>query len=137
MWASSPLRRYADLVNQRQLIARVRGEAPAYGTKDTALLAAMRDFEAAYDVYGEYQRTMERYWSLRWLLQEQVGTVTGTVLRENLVRLDTVPVTQRVPSLIATVTPGARVELAVVAVDLLELGLHLDFKTLLDPSQSQ
>jgi exoribonuclease-2 len=134
MWASSPLRRYADLVNQRQLIARVRGEAPAYGTRDTALLAAMRDFEAAYDVYGEYQRTMERYWSLRWLLQEQVGTVTGTVLRENLVRLDTVPITQRVPSLTATVVPGARVELAVGAVDLLELGLHLDFKTLLDPA---
>lgn len=137
MWASSPLRRYADLVNQRQLIARVRGEAPAYGAKDTALLAAMRDFEAAYDVYGEYQRTMERYWSLRWLLQEQVGAVTGTVLRENLVRLDTVPITQRVPSLAATVLPGARVELAVGSVDLLELGLYLDFKTMLESPQSQ
>ncbi len=71
MWASSPLRRYADLVNQRQLIAWMRGEPPAYDAQDTALLAAMRDFEAAYDVYGEFQRTMERYWSLRWLLQEQ------------------------------------------------------------------
>lgn len=141
MWASSPLRRYADLINQRQLIARVRGEAPVYGGKgggkDMALLTAMRDFEAAYDVYGEYQRTMERYWSLRWLLQEQAGTVTGTVLRENLVRLDAVPITQRVPSLTATVTPGARVEFTVGAVDLLELGLHLDFKAVLEPPQSQ
>ena len=137
MWASSPLRRYADLVNQRQLIARVRGEAPVYSAKDTALLTAMRDFEAAYDVYGDYQRTMERYWSLRWLLQEQAATVTGVVLRENLVRLDAVPITQRVPSLDATVVSGARVELAVGAVDLLELGAHLDFKEILDAPESQ
>lgn len=137
MWASSPLRRYADLVNQRQLIARVRGEAPVYGARDTALLAAMRDFEAAYDIYGEYQRTMERYWSLRWLIQEQASTVTGVVLRENLVRLDAVPITQRVPSLDATVVPGARVELAVGTVDLLELGAHLDFKAILEAPQSQ
>ena len=131
MWASSPLRRYADLVNQRQLIARARGEAPVYGAKDTSLLAAMRDFEAAYEIYGEYQRTMERYWSLRWLVQEQMTTVTGVVLRENLVRLDAVPIAQRVPSL-ADVAPGARVELTVGAIDLLDLGVHLDFKTRLD-----
>ncbi len=137
MWASSPLRRYADLVNQRQLIARARGEAPVYSAKDTTLLAAMRDFEAAYEIYGDYQRNMERYWSLRWLLQEKTATVTGVVLRENLVRLDAVPVTQRVPSLTEAVAAGTRVELAVGAVDLLELGVHLDFKTVLDAPQSQ
>ena len=136
MWASSPLRRYSDLLNQRQLIAWVRGEPPVYEAQDTALLAAMRDFEAAYDVYGDYQRTMERYWSLRWLLQEQSTTVAAIVLRENLVRLESLPITQRVPSLSGAI-PGARVELAVGAVDLLELTVYLDFKTLLDPAPGQ
>ncbi len=136
MWASSPLRRYSDLVNQRQLIAQARGEPPVYSAKDATLLAAMSDFEAAYETYGEYQRTMERYWSLRWLLQEKTAAVTAVVLRENLVRLDQLPVTQRVSSL-PGVAPGARVELAVGAVDLLELTLHLDFKTLVDPAISQ
>ena len=137
LWASSPLRRYADLVNQRQLLAMLRGEPPAYGAKDTALLAAMRDFEAAYEIYGEFQRSMERYWSLRWLLQEKAATVTGVVLRENLVRLDQLPVTQRVPSLTAALPPGARVELAVGAVDLLDLGVHLEFRTVLDPPECE
>lgn len=132
MWASSPLRRYTDLVNQRQLIARARKQAPVYQSKDTTLLAAMRDFEAAYDVYNDYQRTMERYWSLRWLLQEQASVVTGVVLmRENLVRLESVPLVQKVPSLPATVTPGQRVELTVGATDLLDLALDLEFKTVL------
>ena len=134
MWASSPLRRYTDLVNQRQLIARARGEPPVYQSKDTALLAAMRDFEAAYDVYGEYQRTMERYWSLRWLVQEGVAMVSGVVLmRENMVRLDSIPLVQRVPSLPATVMPGQKVELAVGAVDLLDLTLDLEFKSVINP----
>jgi exoribonuclease-2 len=133
MWASSPLRRYTDLINQRQLIARAQNEPAVYQGKDTALLAAMRDFEVAYDVYNEYQRTMERYWSLRWLAQEQLTAVTGTVLmRENLVRLDAVPLVQKVPSLPATVTPGQRVELGVGAIDLLDLGLELEFKTVLE-----
>ena len=133
MWASSPLRRYTDLINQRQLIARAQNEPAVYQGKDTALLAAMRDFEAAYDVYNEYQRTMERYWSLRWLAQEQLTAVTGNVLmRENLVRLDAVPLVQKVPSLPATVTPGQRVELGVGAIDLLDLGLELEFKGVLE-----
>jgi exoribonuclease-2 len=127
LWATSPLRRYTDLVNQRQLVAHVRGERPPYQARDTALLAAMRDFEAAYEIYAEYQRTMERYWSLRWLLQEQVTTVTATVLRENLLRLDALPLVQRVSSLPATVDAGARVELAVGAVDLLDLTLELTY----------
>lgn len=127
MWASSPLRRYADLVNQRQLIARARGEPPVYGAKDAALLAIMRDFEAAYEIYGEYQRTMERYWSLRWLLQEKAATVTATVIRENLVRLDDLPLVQRVPSLTG-VAAGASVSLTVGAVDLLELTVLLEFR---------
>ena len=133
MWASSPLRRYTDLINQRQLIARAQNEPAVYQGKDTALLAAMRDFEVAYDVYNEYQRTMERYWSLRWMAQEQLTAVTGTVLmRENLVRLDAVPLVQKVPSLPATVTPGQRVELGVGAIDLLDLGLELEFKAVLE-----
>jgi exoribonuclease-2 len=135
MWASSPLRRYTDLINQRQLIARARRQPPVYQARDTALLAAMRDFEAAYDVYAEYQRTMERYWSLRGLMQEQVTTATGVVLmRENMVRLDSIPLVQRVPSLPATVNPGQRVELAVGAVDFLDLTLDLEFKGVINPT---
>jgi exoribonuclease-2 len=40
-WSSSPLRRYVDLVNQRQLLARIRGEAPPYANNDAELFAAV------------------------------------------------------------------------------------------------
>ena len=77
MWSSSPLRRYVDMVNQRQIIAMLRDEEPAYPKNDTALYATMRDFDTMYGIYGEFQRTMERYWCLRWLQQEKIEQAGG------------------------------------------------------------
>jgi exoribonuclease-2 len=131
-WASSPLRRYVDLVNQRQLIALTRGETPPYRGSDERLLAAMRDFESAHEAYGEFQRQMERYWCLRWLIQENVGTAAATVIRESLVRFDELPLTLRVPSL-PPLDPGSRVELAVTGIDLLELTLRCEFRRQVAP----
>ena len=45
MWSSSPLRRYVDLLNQRQIIAMLKDGEPAYPKNDPALYAAMRDFD--------------------------------------------------------------------------------------------
>ncbi|HKB82932.1 MAG TPA: RNB domain-containing ribonuclease [Burkholderiales bacterium] len=127
IWASSPLRRYADLVNQRQLLSLVRDEAPAYPPRDERLLVILRDFELAYDAYAEFQRGMERYWCLRWLIQEGVTLTGAEVLREELVRIDRIPLVVRVPSMPAA-APASRVELAVSNIDLLELTLHCEFK---------
>jgi exoribonuclease II len=129
-WTSSPLRRYVDLVNQRQLIAVAQGVAPPYRANDEPLLSAMRDFEAAAEVYGEFQRQMERYWCLRWLIQENVRSAAATVIRDSLVRLDELPLVVRVPSLPA-LEAGARIELAVTEVDPLELTLRCEFRGLL------
>jgi exoribonuclease-2 len=131
IWASSPLRRYADLVNQRQLLALYRHEAPPYPPKDERLLVILRDFELAYDAYAEFQRNMERYWCLRWLIQEGLATAQAEVLREELARIDRIPLVVRVPSL-PPLAPGKRVELAISDIDLLELTLHCEFKRQMD-----
>ncbi len=125
-WASSPLRRYVDLVNQRQLIALAREAPSPYQPGDEALLAAMRDFDAAHEAYGQFQHAMERYWCLRWLEQEEIAVVPATVLRESLVRFDQLPLVARVPSLPA-LDSGSQVELAVSRIDLLELTLHCEY----------
>ena len=118
-WMSSPLRRYVDLVNQWQLVAALQGRRPPFGRTSEALLAAMRAFEITYAGYDEHQRGMETYWSLRWLVQEGVTELDATVIRENLVRADGLPLVFRVPSLPETAA-GVRVRLAVKSIDLLE-----------------
>ncbi|MEO8003830.1 MAG: RNB domain-containing ribonuclease [Betaproteobacteria bacterium] len=132
IWASSPLRRYADLINQRQLLALVRNEAPAYPPGDERLLVILRDFELAYEAYAEFQRGMERYWCLRWLIQEGVELSGADVLREELVRLDHIPFVTRVPAL-PSMPAGSRVELALSDIDLLDVSLRCEFRRALDP----
>ncbi|WP_310451444.1 RNB domain-containing ribonuclease [Sulfuritalea sp.] len=125
-WSSSPLRRYCDLLNQWQLIALLQGQPPAFPPKSAELLAAMRDFELTYAAYAEFQRGMERYWCLRWLLLQGEQTVLAQVLRESLARLDAIPLVARVPSL-PELPRGAHVLLSVEGIDLLEAELRLRY----------
>ena len=118
-WMSSPLRRYVDLVNQWQLLAALGGRRAPFTRTSDALLATLQAFEATYTRYDEHQRAMETYWSLRWLLQEKLEQIEGVVQRENVVRLEGLPLASRVPSL-PSLDPGMRVRLQVEAVDLLE-----------------
>jgi exoribonuclease II len=125
-WSSSPMRRYVDLINQRQLVALLRNETPPYTKQSDDLLIAVRNFEMVYSVYGEFQRAMERYWCLRWLLQENIHTTSAQVIKENLVLLDRLPLIVRVPSL-PQVLPGTYVELEISEIDLLERSLNAKF----------
>ena len=121
-WSSSPLRRYVDLINQWQLISCLSGYAPHFKPRSDALFAAMRDFELTYSAYAEFQRGMERYWCLRWLRQQGLDIIDATVRRENLVKLDHLPIVLRVPSL-PDLKPGSRIRLSIEAVDPLTLDL--------------
>ncbi len=117
-WMTSPLRRYVDLINQWQLVAGLRGQRPPFARNSESLLAALRAFEVTTAGYDEHQRAMEHYWCLRWLAQEHVADAEGTVLRENLVRFDGLPLAVRVPSL-PELDAGTRVRLALGPPDLI------------------
>jgi len=126
-WSSSPLRRYVDLINQRQLLALLAGKPAPYPAGDEALLVAVRDFELAYEAYAEFQRNMERYWCLRWLEQESVRVLEASVIRDNLVRCNRLPLVIRVPSL-RDVAVGDRVRLALSHLDTWDLSINVDFE---------
>ena len=125
-WISSPMRRYVDFINQRQLVALLRREAPPYTRESENLQASIRDFEVAYEVYGDIQRSMERYWCLRWLLQENINAIGAQVLKENLVKLDHLPLVLRVSSL-PEMLPETNIEVEISQVDLLELTFNAKF----------
>jgi exoribonuclease-2 len=125
-WATSPLRRYVDLVNQWQLIALLGGEQAPF-ERNEALLSAVHDFETTYAAYAEFQSRMERYWSLRWLIQEGMHFAGAEVVRDNLVRLEGLPLYTRVSSL-PELSAGARVDLEVGNIDLIEAELRCSFR---------
>ena len=92
-WFSSPLRRYVDLLNQRQLIALIEGAEPPYSQGDERLPAILHEFENKYSGYAEFQRTMERFWCLKWLQQMPEGEFEAHCLRDGVIQLDDIPLT--------------------------------------------
>ncbi|UUX95714.1 RNB domain-containing ribonuclease [Aquabacterium sp. J223] len=127
-WSTSPLRRYVDLVNQWQLIAcarhgRTAALAAPFKPKDANLFSVISGFDAAYGAYNDFQSAIERYWTLRWLQQHDVQTLDAGVLKDGLVRADTLPLVFR-----ATGTEGLprgqRVRVRLTGMDLLTLELH-------------
>ena len=127
VWASSPLRRYIDQVNQWQLLACLAGAAPPFQKNSPDLLAAMREFELTYAAYDQFQGKMEHYWCLRWLLQEQVTLSKAQVLRDNLVKFERIPLYVRVPSL-PELEMGSRVLLEIEWIDLIDNSVKARYK---------
>ena len=132
-WATSPLRRYVDLVNQWQIIAVVRhGKTAAlaapFKPKDADLFSIISSFDAAYGAYNGYQAGMERFWTLKYLEQNGITELNATVFKEGpggsfLVRADELPLV--FPVLGAQNLPrGARLRVKLGEVDEITLDIH-------------
>jgi exoribonuclease-2 len=126
IWSTSPLRRYVDLVNQRQLVAVARGEKPPYSANDADLFAILSAFDARHDAYGDIQTRMERYWCLRWLAQQGARRVTAVVVRDDLLRLADAPFYFRVPD-VPALAPGRQVLVDILERDELDLSVSARF----------
>lgn len=131
-WATSPLRRYVDLVNQWQIIACARHGATAalaapFKPKDAELFGIISSFDGAYSAYNGYQQGMERFWTLKYLEQNQITELDCAVIKDNgpngvLVRADTLPL---VISVVGTAVPrGARVRVKLDEIDEITLDIH-------------
>ena len=135
-WATSPLRRYVDLVNQWQLIACARhGKTAAlaapFRAGDVNLHAIISDFDAAYAEYNGFQGAIERYWALRSLQQDGIGELDAVVMKDGLVRAETLPLVFRAAGA-ESLARGARVRVRLGAADLLTLDLNASVIARLD-----
>ncbi|MCU0762618.1 MAG: RNB domain-containing ribonuclease [Hydrogenophaga sp.] len=124
-WSTSPLRRYVDLVNQWQIIACARhGRTAAlvapFKPKDASLFSIISGFDAAYTAYNGFQNGMERYWTLKYLQQNAMSELTATLVRDNLVRADELPLV--LPVMGAEALPrGAHVRVRLGEIDEMSL----------------
>ncbi|MDA8444485.1 ribonuclease catalytic domain-containing protein [Paracidovorax valerianellae] len=132
-WATSPLRRYVDLVNQWQIIACVRNGRTAalaapFKPKDADLFSVISSFDAAYSAYNGYQAGMERFWTLQYLQQNEITEIEATVFKEGpggsfLVRADALPLV--LPVLGAqNLSRGARVRVKLGEIDEITLDVN-------------
>jgi len=110
----------------------VLGEPPAYQGNDVELFTIVSQFENIYTLYGDFQTRMERYWSLRWIMQESVGQIEAIVVKGDLVRIDGLPFMQRVPGLPEDLPRGRKVLLQIMGCDLVDLVMDSRLLRVLD-----
>jgi exoribonuclease-2 len=135
-WATSPLRRYVDLVNQWQIIAcarhgRTAALAAPFKPKDVQLFAIISSFDAAYAEYNGFQSGIERYWTLQHLAQNDVRELDATVMKDGLVRADELPLVFRAVGA-ESLPRGAAVRVRIASTDLLTLDVQASVVARLD-----
>ena len=128
-WSSSPLRRAVDFINQQQLLALIFGQKPRFQRNDAELFSIIGSFDTAYAAYADFQDKMERYWCLRYLEQEELRELSATVLKENLVRIDGMPLVIRVGGL-PELPGGSSVKLQRLSMDYLDLSVECRIATM-------
>ena len=101
--------------------------------KDADLLAAVADFEGTYAAYADHQSTMERYWCLRWLKQENRTRMQAVVLKEGAVRFAEIPLVTKVPELAQTAR-GTHVVLDILDTDEISLEVSCRVVEVLAPA---
>ena len=126
-WSTSPLRRYVDRVNQWQIIACARHGATAalaapFKPKDAELFSIISAFDAAYGAYNSYQASIERYWTLRHLQQQGITQLTATVIKDDLVRCDDLPLVMQAVGA-QGLARGAHVRVKLGAIDEITLSV--------------
>ncbi len=135
-WATSPLRRYVDLANQWQIIACARfGRTAAlvapFKPKDAALFSIISGFDAAYSAYNAFQSSIERYWTLRYLAQNEIRELDASVMKDGLVRADLLPLVFKALGA-ENLERGSHVRVRITSMDEMTLDLHANVVAKLD-----
>ncbi len=128
IWASSPLRRYVDLVNQRQLIAWRARRAAAV----CAQAASAADGDARLRAWPTRSTpNSSAPWSATGVCagwsRKAVTHRSAEVIRENLVKIDRHPADHAGARHCPTWSPGHRSTLEISDIDLLEVTFHAEF----------
>jgi exoribonuclease-2 len=138
-WATSPLRRYVDLVNQWQIIAcakhgRTAALAAPFKPKDAQLFSIISAFDAAYAAYNGFQNGIERFWTMRYLVQHGIKELSATVMKDGLVRADELPLVFKALGCEA-LPRGAAVRVRITGTDEMTLDVFANLIERLDAQQ--
>lgn len=135
-WSTSPLRRSADFINQKQIISMIKKSKDFYTTSSLTLCEVVDNFDTKYAKYIDFQNKMERYWSLKYLIQEEISEIEGTFLYKSTVSLSGVPIQIDVANFSTPKPKGTKLRLKIYNINLSTISF--DFKIIsIEENQSQ
>jgi len=129
-WATSPLRRAADYINQKQIISLVNGQKDHFSATDLILLEVVENFDTKYGKYIDFQNKLERYWSLQYLIQEQISERNAIFTYKSTVQLEGIPLEINLHGFTTPKAKGTQIRLKIYNINLAKL--NFEFKIIED-----
>ena len=118
------------------MISTVLDKEASYRPSDTDLYTIVSNFTVTYGAYNDFQRKMERYWSLRYIEQEGYKTVEAAVVKGELIRIEGLPFMQRMPGL-PELPRGQKILLDVLGVDYVDVLLEARLREVLNETDEE
>ncbi len=125
-WATSPLRRASDYINQKQIISLITNNKNFYKATNEILLEVVDNFDSKYAKYIDFQNKMEKYWALYYLLQEKISSIEATFIYKSKIQLENIPLEIDTQGLIVTKPKGSKILVKILNINL--ANLYFDFK---------
>ena len=101
-----------------------------------SFFAALRDFDAAYTAYADFQRQMEAYWSLVYLQQQGTSELTATILKEDLVRIEGLPLVTRATGIPFDALPKSQALFKITELDAEKQFIALNYQKAVLPADN-
>ena len=117
-WSTSPLRRSVDYINQRQIISMINKNKQHYLSDDHILLEITEKFDEQYSKYIEYQEKMEKYWALKYLIQENLSEFDAIITHKLYAQLNDVPITIDLSNITTPKPKGSIVKVRIFNINL-------------------
>ena len=102
---------------------------------NSELFSIISTFDSNYSAFNDFQSRMDRYWSMRWIEQEGINELKATVVKGDLVRIEGLPMAQRVPGL-PELPRGQSVLMKVLNLDYLSLVMESKVEMIEKSSES-
>jgi exoribonuclease-2 len=97
-----------------------------YTISNEVLCEVVDNFDTKYAKYIDFQNKMERYWSLKYLLQEQISEIEATFIYKSTVQLGGIPIEIDMANFTTPKPRGTKVHLKIYNINL--ASLNFDFK---------
>lgn len=125
-WSTSPLRRASDYINQKQIISMIKHSKDFYTGLDPILLNVVNNFDTKYAKYIDFQNKMEKFWSLKYLLQENITEIDATITYKSNAQIEGVPLSIDLSNLLTPKQRGTKLRLKIYNIN--PANVSFDFK---------
>lgn len=125
-WFTSPLRRSIDFYNQLSLLKFILNEKD-FKFNSLFLNNLIDKFEIRNSLYNNFQKKMQLYWSIKYIIQNKLTKLEGILIKRDLYKILELPIIVKVDNVPSNVDFSRSISFKIKKIDLYNLLIKLEY----------